>query len=236
MNKYEIIAEQLKKSIECGDFLPGQKLPSESELCRSFGASRLSVRSALGQLAAQGLVQTYQGKGSFVREPPQEPVCTPLFQGSYISRTDFFELRRILETEIAGLAAQRADRETIAHLRELSFQMQHAKESSKIAEADEQFHLLLAQAARNDAINSVFQMLRPYFHTMMAQNIAVLGSDVCTEHLKIVAAIEARNSELAKAHMYDHLNQTMEKTSMLNYAADLEKRRLRASPDGAAAP
>lgn len=227
MNKYEEIAEQLKERITGGEFAPGQKLPSEAALCRSFGASRLSVRSALGRLAAQGLVQTYQGRGSFVCASPQKPDGAQLFGKNYISRTDFFELRRILETEIAGLAAQRAGRETITRLRELSFQMQRAETEAEMAEADEQFHLLLAQSAQNDAITGIFQMLRPYLHTMMEQNVAVLGPDGCTAHLKIVAAIESRNSELAKAQMYAHLNRTMEKTSMLNYAADLEKSALR---------
>ncbi len=234
MNKYEAIARQIKLKILDGSLRPGQKLPSEAELCREYEASRLSVRSAIGMLAAQGLVQTFQGKGSFVLELPADGAAH-LFQGQYISRTDFFELRRILETESAGLAAQRADRETVKRLRELSFQMQRAEQEDEIAEADEQFHLLLAQATQNLAISAIFQTLKPYFRAMMTQNVAVLGSDGCAAHLKIVAAIEARNSDLARQHMYDHLNHTMEKTSMLNYAADMQKRQLldaQASPLG----
>lgn len=223
MNKYEVIAQQIRQKIQNGTYAPGQKLPSEAELCREYGASRLSVRSAIGQLAAQGLVQTFQGKGSFVCQMPQADAAGYLFQGKSISRTDFFELRRILETESASLAAQRADRETIARLRELVFAMQRGEQEGEIAEADEQFHLLLAQATKNPAIAGIFQMLRPYFRSMMAQNVSVLGTDGCTAHLKIVAAIEARNSELAKQHMSEHLNQTMERTSMLSYAADLER-------------
>lgn len=223
MNKYEVIAQQIRQKIQNGMYAPGQKLPSEAELCREYGASRLSVRSAIGQLAAQGLVQTFQGKGSFVCQMPQVDAAGHLFQGKSISRTDFFELRRILETESASLAAQRADRETIARLRELAFAMQRGEQEGEIAEADEQFHLLLAQATKNPAIAGIFQMLRPYFRSMMAQNVSVLGTDGCTAHLKIVAAIEARNSELAKQHMSEHLNQTMERTSMLSYAADLER-------------
>lgn len=223
MNKYEVIAQQIRQKIQNGTYAPGQKIPSEAELCREYGASRLSVRSAIGQLAAQGLVQTFQGKGSFVCQMPQVDAAGHLFQGKSISRTDFFELRRILETESASLAAQRADRETIARLRELAFAMQRGEQEGEIAEADEQFHLLLAQATKNPAIAGIFQMLRPYFRSMMAQNVSVLGTDGCTAHLKIVAAIEARNSELAKQHMSEHLNQTMERTSMLSYAADLER-------------
>ena len=49
MNKYEEIARRLKDRIQSGTYPPGQKLPSEAELCREFSASRLSVRSALGQ-------------------------------------------------------------------------------------------------------------------------------------------------------------------------------------------
>lgn len=223
MNKYEAIAQQIREKIQNGVYSAGQKLPSEAELCREYGASRLSVRSAIGQLAAQGLVETFQGKGSFVCQRAQEDSAGQLFQGSAISRTDFFELRRILETENAGLAAQRADRETIARLRELAFAMQRGEQESEIAEADEQFHLLLAQATKNPAIAGIFQMLRPYFQSMMAQNVSVLGADGCTAHLKIVAAIEARNSALAKERMSEHLNRTMERTSMFTYTAALEK-------------
>ena len=52
MNKYEEIARCLKDRIRSGAYIPGQKLPSEAELCREFSASRLSVLSAIGQLAA----------------------------------------------------------------------------------------------------------------------------------------------------------------------------------------
>ena len=222
MNKYEEIARCLKDRIRSGAYIPGQKLPSEAELCREFSTSRLSVRGAIGQLSAQGLIQTHQGKGSFVcpGAPSGEPELS--FQGASISRTDFFELRRILETAVAGLAAQRAGQETIDRLRELSFQMQRAERESEMAEADEAFHLLLAEASQNAAIRTVFQMLRPYIHTMMVQNVSVLGADGCTAHLKIVAAIEARNSELAKAHMAEHLNRSMEQTNMLNYVKKLD--------------
>ena len=195
MNKYEEIARCLKDRIRSGAYIPGQKLPSEAELCREFSASRLSVRSAIGQLAAQGLIRTHQGKGSFVCPGAPSGDTELSFQGASISRTDFFELRRILETEIAGLAAQRAD---------------------------EAFHLLLAEASQYAAIRAVFQMLRPYIHTMMVQNVSVLGADGCTAHLKIVAAIEARNSELAKTHMAEHLNRSMEQTNMLNYVKKLD--------------
>ena len=224
MNKYEEIAGRLKERIVSGAYRPGQKLPSESELCREFSASRLSVRGALGQLSAQGLVRTQQGKGSFVCPRASEEEAALPFPGASISRTDFFELRRILETEIAGLAAQRAGQETIDRLRELSFQMQRAEKQAEMAEADEAFHLLLAEASQNAAIRAVFQMLRPYIHTMMVQNVSVLGADGCTAHLKIVAAIEARDSELAKAHMAEHLNRSMQQTNMLNYAKTLDAR------------
>ena len=57
---------------------------------------------------------------------------------------------------------------------------------------------------------------------MMVQNVSVLGADGCTAHLKIVAAIEVRNSELAKTHMAEHLNRSMEQTNMLNYVKKLD--------------
>ena len=71
--KYEYIANQLKHSIISGTLHPGDKLPSEAEICHLYGVSRSSARGAISALAAQGLIETKKGKGSFVCTQ-QEPL------------------------------------------------------------------------------------------------------------------------------------------------------------------
>lgn len=66
---YQQIAEILIVGIRSGRYKPGDKLPSEYELCRAYSVSRMTVRLALSQLIQQGLVESVHGKGSFVRQP-----------------------------------------------------------------------------------------------------------------------------------------------------------------------
>lgn len=222
MNKYEEIARCLKDRIRSGAYIPGQKLPSEAELCREFSASRLSVRSAIGQLAAQGLIRTHQGKGSFVCPGAPSGDTELSFQGASISRTDFFELRRILETEIAVWPPKEPGRRRSTDCASSRFRCSAPSGNRRWRRPTRRFICFWPRPHRMPPSGRFFQMLRPYIHTMMVQNVSVLGADGCTAHLKIVAAIEARNSELAKTHMAEHLNRSMEQTNMLNYVKKLD--------------
>lgn len=65
---YRQVADRLRMPIESGEWPPGHKLPSESELMEQFGVSRVTVRLAVGALRAEGLIVTRQGRGSFVRD------------------------------------------------------------------------------------------------------------------------------------------------------------------------
>ncbi|WP_036487957.1 GntR family transcriptional regulator [Myxosarcina sp. GI1] len=63
-----VISERLRQQIENGEYVPGAKLPSESQLIEEFQASRITIRRAVANLVKQGLVVTHQGKGVFVTE------------------------------------------------------------------------------------------------------------------------------------------------------------------------
>jgi len=214
MTKCESVASQIRSSIAGGRWQPGEKLPSEAALCRAYGVSRLTVRNAIGMLSAQGQLETFKGKGSFVRQG--QPRSEGEFLDPQISRMDLFEFRRILETESAGLAAQRADRNMISRLFDATYRMEQAQDEAEIAACDAEFHILLACATRNEVIIRIFNLLKDSFQVMFRQNVAVLGADGYKAHRRIAAAIEGRNSELARQYMAEHLNTTMEKTSMLN--------------------
>ena len=71
LDKKEIrqqVFEQLLSQITTGKWKPGEKIPSENELTSIMGVSRISVREAIQKLAAMDLVETYRGKGTFVKE------------------------------------------------------------------------------------------------------------------------------------------------------------------------
>lgn len=67
---YRQIADRLAAAIYAGDLAPGQQLPSETELIARYGSSRGTVRQAVAELRAQGLVEVEHGRGAFVRRRP----------------------------------------------------------------------------------------------------------------------------------------------------------------------
>jgi GntR family transcriptional regulator len=69
---YHQVKESLALQIASGRWRPGEELPSEADLCRFFGVSRGTIRRAVGDLSQQGLVQTRQGRGTFVSRPKFE--------------------------------------------------------------------------------------------------------------------------------------------------------------------
>lgn len=66
---YIQLIEALKEKISQGDWKPGDQIPSEPELCETYGVSRTVVRQALGEIELEGLVVRRKGKGTFVAEP-----------------------------------------------------------------------------------------------------------------------------------------------------------------------
>lgn len=98
---YQQLAARLRRQIAEGIYRPGDRLPSEAELCDQFGVSRITVRAALDQLVDAGLLRRQRGKGTFVTAPPVEH--------ELIRLTDFVE-------DMAAAGLQPASR--ITHLGE----------------------------------------------------------------------------------------------------------------------
>jgi len=79
---YVQVADQLRDTIGSGQFPPGSQLPSYEALMRTYGVSITVIRSAVRELKTEGLVQTHQGKGAFVRDPLPQPGQPPAAEGS----------------------------------------------------------------------------------------------------------------------------------------------------------
>ena len=120
---YQLLADQLRDQIASGRLRPGERLPTEPEMCARSGLSRSTVREALRLLASQQLIVTMRGVtgGSFVAEPSAarlgDSLSTAvklLSSGLSVTGTQFLEVRELIEVPAAELAAARR---TEAHLR-----------------------------------------------------------------------------------------------------------------------
>lgn len=76
---YLQVADQIRRGVIDGEHMPGQRLASESDLARTLGISRGTLRQALGALARQGVIKTVPGRGTFVQRDP--PTAKPTYDG-----------------------------------------------------------------------------------------------------------------------------------------------------------
>ncbi|MFT0545459.1 transcriptional regulator GlcC [Allopusillimonas ginsengisoli] len=169
----DVVAERIEGLITDSVFKPGQALPSERRLTEKLGVSRSALREGLKLLRARGLIETSQGKGSFVANLMSHTMQTPMLHllGSQ-PRTlyDLLEVRELLESEAARLAAERgtpADFVLIGR-RYKELRAAHDTETSRSEHArlDHAFHLSICEASHNPML----------VHTLSALNDVMLSS------------------------------------------------------------
>jgi GntR family transcriptional regulator, transcriptional repressor for pyruvate dehydrogenase complex len=216
------IVESLAGSIRAGLIKAGDKLPSESEIMARFDVSRTVVREALSKLQASRLVETRHGIGTFALVPPD----TSNFK---IADEDFstvadvisvLELRISLETEAAGLAAQRrTDANLVSMEAALRAFQDSIKHDSDAVPPDFQFHMEVARATGNQH----FGDLMTYLGTMIIPRTRVNTPSsapegrlnylqrVHAEHESIFNAIRNQDVEAARAAMRTHLSNSRER-------------------------
>ncbi len=210
---YEHIVAQIEQQILGGTLRPGDRLPNERKLAEQFRVSRTVVREAVKALREKGLVQGYQGRGTFITNGTASAVRHSLGLmmkiGSSQSANDLAEAREILEPEIAALAAKRATKEHLEAIRQAVVTMETALNNvDAFVEADLQFHLTLAHATQNPLIptliDPIVDLLREERKRTFKHGGAARGQ---AHHKKILDAILRRDADAARAAMRAHLKQ-----------------------------
>ena len=203
----DTVYKYLFQNIRNGTWKPGDRIPSEADLCSILNVSRVSVRSALGRLSALGLVQSRQGKGTFVSDPPPESQA-PAMRFQNLDRLSLFEFRRIIERESAALAALRATTEDVLAMQDSIYKMEHSETEQEIAEQDLRFHALIAKATGNEIIQHVSRIAEEAYMHMFMENVAQMGSMGTAHHRQILLDIQVRDADAARQHMDAHLDET----------------------------
>jgi len=201
---------RLKNLISRGVLVPGAKLPPERELCVAFGVSRSSLRHALKALEIMGVLRQRVGDGTYLTGNSEGVLRQPLellMLIDSISLEDLLETRLIVEPELAARAAERADVEDLARMRESLENMRRWKQDDKLIETDLAFHRAIFLAARNPICNRIFSLL----HQAMIASIDLTSKLVDWEHTlrfhrPIYAAIERRRPAEAREKMIEHLS------------------------------
>ncbi len=151
-NLSEAVAQRIITLISSGELNPGDKLPSEAELCRLFGVSRTAVREGIKALAGLNILGVFPGRGTFVNENPDVFVNNDALRITLGRETirSLYEARYALDVGIAKFVTLNVNEEDLEALRKAVVKMETAVESNpedvrSAAEADEEFHLAYCQ-------------------------------------------------------------------------------------------
>lgn len=223
----EVVVDHIKGRIATESLRTGDKLPTESALMEALGVSRTVVREAISRLQAKGLIETRHGIGSFVL-PPRADNSIPLGDASTLHNIlSMLELRVAIETECAGLAAQRISPDQVDALRAaLDAIEQDQADGNDSATSDLQFHLCIARATGNEhfvgALAQLGKTLIPRTRMSLAQvgylNTPELRATVNREHHSIFEAISRKDPEAARAAMRMHLSNSRERLRLAHEA------------------
>lgn len=215
----DLIYGQILERILSGALKEGDKLPSESEICRSSQVSRPTVREALMRLHADGLVTTRQGSGTYVRHRPSEHL-TRLVEASDIAEMlRCFEVRLGLESQAAGLAAQRRTGAQVDAIFAALDALRAAFAGGSVpARTDFAFHLAVAAASGNPLFGEILDTLNETIQRIMAVALGITRSGsqerarrVFDEHEAIAEAIRQGDAEAATLTMRYHLHRARQR-------------------------
>ena len=212
---YQQTAQRIRALIKSGGYEPGDRLPAERELAERLDISRPTIREALIALEVQGVIQIRMGSGLYLSRPSDAPLRTPHKAAKLkrdISPFQLLEARRIVESEVAALAAVSRTPEHVRQMRLIIKDMEARAQSGKDPlAADHKFHVLLAQASGNQVMANLvdqlfaarlgvlFSRLSTYFDTGNAWHEAI------REHKAIVKAIQAQDPDAARDAMRTHM-------------------------------
>ncbi|OGD31775.1 hypothetical protein A2V94_03910 [Candidatus Atribacteria bacterium RBG_16_35_8] len=209
------IVEQVRDLIKEGRLKPGDKLPPEQILAEKFGTSRPSVREALSALEILGITESRGGKGNFIKDNFNFPLYEQKFRELEEEESPFelLEARKVVETEIVGLAAKKATEEEIAAIQESLDKMKSAMTNiPEIMEFDREFHINIARAAHNNLLFSMMIYLADLSKEKLWINLKEKSWGIpgrpqkyFKEHMEILKAIKNKDSKGARNKMYDHL-------------------------------
>ncbi|MDR1315775.1 MAG: FadR family transcriptional regulator [Spirochaetales bacterium] len=210
------VFDQFQEQVIKGVWKPGEKLPSENELAASLGVSRVSIREGLQRLVTLGLLETRHGEGTFVKEITPDLYLNALFPALVLEHTSAFhvlEYRRSMDTGAVALAVQRATGADIAELeRILNVMKGCSSDPGRFAEADLDFHLAVAKAAKNPIFIKVNSIIKSTLSASMTGIVQALGPrDGLLYHKKILDAIRARDTKEAVRLMDEHVVRTIER-------------------------
>ncbi len=209
------VEKRIEEVIRQKKILPGEKLPTEKELCEMFAVSRTALREALRMLSGRGLITIRKGSGIYINDYSAILAVKPmsLFLELNFDKEQIFHVirvRQMLEPEIARMAAKYRTEEDIVAFRTNLKRFIECRDEDyrREGELDREFHLLLARASGNPIIpvmvEPIFQLM-PKIRTLVYAHVHHAKSVALEYHQKLIQAISDQDEQAAYEAMTAHL-------------------------------
>jgi GntR family transcriptional regulator, hexuronate regulon transcriptional repressor len=213
---FHAVVDQIIQLVDQGVFPPGARLPGERELAERFSVSRVTVREAEVALQAMGRVVIKTGSGVYVCEPETNNIL----EIPNLSAFELTEARALFESEAATLAAPLISSEELLKLTSLVDAMAGNLSEAEHDENDREFHLTIAAATRNRAVQYVIETL--WRMRSELPEVKRMHKDICkrdpasrgAEHRAGGVALRSRDQASARAAMRLHFSRLL--TTMLD--------------------
>ena len=208
------VVDEILRAIREGQYRVGDQLPPERILAEQLGVGRAAIREALSALQVMHIIERRIGDGTYIQSTVDsavelEPILAALRENKSLG--EVWEARKSVEIILAKLAIEKADEHDISSLQksfELIVEAIAREDYDDYADADRDFHLSLAKAAKNPFLQRAFSPLLAITHQQVAmqvnsQYMAQHAQDMVEEHRAILRALEAKD-KLGIAQVVEH--------------------------------
>jgi GntR family transcriptional repressor for pyruvate dehydrogenase complex len=210
----QAVHERLAASIEGGELVAGQALPSERALCEEFGVARTSVREAIQGLVSRGLVERRGNRTHVAEHLPTVGLAAADHRKDRVR--ELFEVRRVMEIPIAGLAVERATSEQRGELVAVANRFVDTMPIDDFRRLDRQFHWLLAAACGNPLLAELYHKVLDAlfasgeFHSLLSATgnrraVTRIVASAGQSHRAIAAAVGCGDVGAVTAAVGQHL-------------------------------
>ena len=218
---YEEVSDELYEMIRSGTLKPGDKLDSIQQLAENFQVGRPAIREALSALSSMGLIEIKQGEGTFVKTFDPSIMNYPLTTALLMDKENIkhlLEVRKILESGTAELAAKKRTAEDIAEMEtKLSEMLKVADDETLSDRADIAFHVTIANASKNELLITLMSQVSVMMTEKMRdiRRLALYSEEMSLkrlyqQHTQIYQAIVDKDEAGARHVMLFHLQNVEE--------------------------
>ncbi|MEK7948623.1 FCD domain-containing protein [Pigmentiphaga sp. YJ18] len=211
------VEKQIKEAVLDGKLQPGDFLGSENDLAEQFQVSRLPIREAMGRLQALGVVdvRTGAGGGTRIANGNDAPVVEALaiqLKLIGVGSDEVFDAQLIIEASAAEIAAKLANADDIAKMEACLARVEELVSSpedftpEKLTTASLAFHQSIVDASHNQFLSSIMKAISyVLYRSVNPYTTPAVGKRLVQRHRKMLAAIVARDGELARQLLADHV-------------------------------